>query len=909
MKKTIALIVVLFMALQLLPFVPQDVFAEGSDPAQLISNEFPASFDLRNVSGRSYVTPVRSQAPFGTCWSFATVAAIESSILGAGLKGADGKPADPATLNLSEKQLAWFSAMPLKDPGNPQNGEGQFIADFITEDTLVEFMNRGGNEFFSASALAQGIGPANESDDPYFEYHGKDSIVDHEWQDGDLSKYSYSILDDWSIPDEYRFVSSYDVREINFLPSPSSLDEEGYYLYNEAGTKAIKEELMALRAVEISFCADTSMPGRDDKTRFISEHWAHYTYIPAQANHEVTIIGWDDNYSKDNFLQGSEEVMLKDGSKKTIEKAPPADGAWLVKNSWGSGNVNFPDEGAGNWGVTDQNNVHTGYFWLSYYDQSIGTPVTYKVANEDKGIDIIDQHDYMQLADLPSYYSDEEIKMCNFFTANCSRYLEQVACFTAKPGTTVTYEIYLVNDLCHSPEEGVKVAEKTATYRYGGYHKENISDFDILIDTEGKGRNALLIPMWEKYAVCVTQKTEDGQYAVNFPCASYSEGGGIASFKGIINASESWLYIDGEWTDYAYADSVRADIAHAVYPDRTEDDYASLSYDNFPIKVYCRKAETNCALSVAGGSYLTYNTQSAGSSTLRVEMHAKNNSLPNIPASDVIWSLDEGGQECIELDDSIGSGKAKITAKNVDDGNGSLYVTVKGIGTAAVKVHVGKIVILSILMPRDPETGGEKRVFTYTGEPICPAVGVENNFQPLTEGEDYEFIYDNNVKCGLASIMVDPISDMAVVSDGMQANFLIVPQKAVIESAEASGDRITVKLADQSESGLTGYLVEYREKGAEEWSSVSLNASDTKAVLKDLKDSTEYEIRARGYIECEGSNWFGEEANFGRASETAVVSTEGAPSRSSGVWIAAGGGTAALAGVAAFLFSKKKKSA
>ena len=48
-------------------------------------------FDLRNVNGKCYSTPVRSQAPFGTCWSFATIAAIESSILGAGLNGADGK--------------------------------------------------------------------------------------------------------------------------------------------------------------------------------------------------------------------------------------------------------------------------------------------------------------------------------------------------------------------------------------------------------------------------------------------------------------------------------------------------------------------------------------------------------------------------------------------------------------------------------------------------------------------------------------------------------------------------------------------------------------------------------------------------------------------------------------------------
>jgi len=50
--------------------------------------------------------------------------------------------------------------------------------------------------------------------------------------------------------------------------------------------------------------------------------------------HAVTIIGWDDNYSKDNFY---------------YEK-PENDGAWLVLNTWGS-----------NWG-------NNGTAWISYDD-------------------------------------------------------------------------------------------------------------------------------------------------------------------------------------------------------------------------------------------------------------------------------------------------------------------------------------------------------------------------------------------------------------------------------------------------------------------------------------------------------------------------------------------------------------
>ncbi len=135
---------------------------------------FPASFDLRSVDtdgdgvgDRCYVTPVRAQYPFSTCWGFASTAAAETSILGSILKD---DPDAWKTLNLSEKQLAFFAHYHLDDPASSQNGEGVYPIKFEGADDIYG----GGSTYLATNTYAAGIGPTYESRDEALAYRGRE---------------------------------------------------------------------------------------------------------------------------------------------------------------------------------------------------------------------------------------------------------------------------------------------------------------------------------------------------------------------------------------------------------------------------------------------------------------------------------------------------------------------------------------------------------------------------------------------------------------------------------------------------------------------------------------------------------------------------------------------------------------
>ena len=481
-------------------------FEEGDPNTPAADGEMPSKFDLRDVQvkGSGIVPPIRFQNPFGTCWVHGPTAAAEISILGSGLAQDDGYTAE--TFNLSEKHLSFFAYTALNDPEDPQNGEGMRSSVPLTGSQKLQ----GGDPQYVTWLYASGIGPnledrsgLDEGDEEVLAYKGRNEETESRpvtWYDENGEKHSgwrrfcYSSDDDWEIPEKYRFYQSYRLKDSYILPSPAKYEKGNDYSYNPNGTAAIKQQLLAYRGVSFCINAESSRPDwTTKKWKYLSPNWAQYTYDSVFDNsHSVCIVGWDDDYPKENFNEGHQ---------------PPENGAFLARNSWGSDYNEFPTNGYRHWGIEQEENKHNGYFWVSYYDKALQNFEALSFDKSNVGSSYyVQQYDYALGHHVREVVSDSESKTANVFVADRNAKLTDISVFTTTPNTEASYEIYLLRSKYRDPYDGVKIQSGEGySFEYGGYHRFTLKEPVNLFRGQA-------------YSVVLSQKTPSGKSVFSIVC-------------------------------------------------------------------------------------------------------------------------------------------------------------------------------------------------------------------------------------------------------------------------------------------------------------------------------------------------------------------------------------------------------
>lgn len=259
---------------------------EFAPPAIQPYSILPDKYDSRQAG---ILSSVQNQGKWDTCWA---VSVADVGGINAGNQGLQ------RGTDYSEGHLAYFFYNRVNDLLNNTAGDRNICP------AGRNYLNNGGNTMLAAQALATWSGFADESVMPY---------------------QPYSEL---GIPDSG---TAYQDKGIlrNALYLSNSMDELKRVIYTHG-------------AVSINYFHDDKYYNYDTA--------AYCDPLDTGVNHAVILVGWDDNYKKENFSENGEVST---------------DGAWIVKNSWST-----------QWG-------EGGYFYLSYENLSTTNGIVFEAQPAD----------------------------------------------------------------------------------------------------------------------------------------------------------------------------------------------------------------------------------------------------------------------------------------------------------------------------------------------------------------------------------------------------------------------------------------------------------------------------------------------------------------------------------------------
>ena len=449
---------------------------------------------------------IRNQNPYNTCWAFSATALAELSLI----------KRENLSLDLSELQIANFTNRTVEDPLGGTRGDKNYLCE-------EDIFDVGGNQIYAMMSYASWVGATTEEKVPY----SWAAIVQ---QNGLDAKYAYD-----------------DIAHM----------KNAYIININADREAAKKVIMENGALGASYY--------DLNAYYNATNNSYYCSAEETANHAVTIVGWDDNFSKEKF-----------------NATPKSDGAWLIRNSWGDNGYN-----------------HYGYFWLSYYDKSLDEAAFAFEFVYDKGTTEDEFYDNNYQYDGGNGYGwSDYAKAANVFKSQKGQETLKAICF----GTNNTCENYTVKVYKNltdrsNPESGTLVSTTTGETTFEGIYTVKLSQpvqlkyadtFSVVIELTGDGGVSFL-----------TEAALSGWYN----CETMAEAG------------QSFLYSNG-WYDYgqsrnrnirikAFTDIVSQEI---IKPNENEIEISTSSEEIVFTKEESSKDLSTVVIDKNNGENINYST-------------------------------------------------------------------------------------------------------------------------------------------------------------------------------------------------------------------------------------------------------------------------------------------------------------
>ena len=237
----------------------------------LLRASIPAQYNLKNYIPQN--TTIKDQMSTNSCWAFATIGALETNLA---IK--DYNNSQPAkTYDFSERHMIYSSV------------RSAFLNNAVNEYGYNMKPSDGGNFYMGIQYIINGLGAVNESDLPFEDNENNINIAQIQNKEVQTTLYE---------AENFPTVETSNRSQIMDTMKQYIMNNGGLYVNIHGASLADNRNYN--NTTGAIYCANSDT---------------------APIDHGVILIGWDDNYSRNNFNEN---------------QRPSSDGAWIIKNSWGS---------------------------------------------------------------------------------------------------------------------------------------------------------------------------------------------------------------------------------------------------------------------------------------------------------------------------------------------------------------------------------------------------------------------------------------------------------------------------------------------------------------------------------------------------------------------------------------------
>lgn len=420
------------------------------------------------------VTSVKNQGNHATCWAFSLVSIMETNLIKNGLA--------TSSIDLSENGVAYFFY-------NRQVDKLGYTAGDYNTITGCDYLDAAGTLQGTCVELTTGMGVLTEAQSPYLSTPTPDLCYAGDYVVKDVYMYDYSV---------------------------DQLD---------TSVARIKQAITDHGAVACGMAFSN--------TYLNKKNGAYYVPIKA-ANHAVTIVGWDDNYSSSNFLNN-----------------PGRNGAWIVKNSYGTS-------------VGDK-----GYIYVSYADKSLAEFVALEMTTKAAMYNNYYQHD--GTGNSAYAYNSAEWYANVFKAKGAGEFNEELRAFGVfTTSVNANYEVQVYTGLTSAskPTSGTKAFATSVKGNFGdaGFH---IVEFPEPVS----------LTAGENFAVLVKLTNPSGGYAYMGVDTTYVQAPGSNNSsvsKGTVGyisstaKNQTFIKVGGKWYDMGTHPRLKANARIKAYTNVTD---------------------------------------------------------------------------------------------------------------------------------------------------------------------------------------------------------------------------------------------------------------------------------------------------------------------------------------------------